>query len=325
MAELTASPRPTGPDALPGLPAAAVPEPASVANGGDRGRLEIAERAVERIAEITARNHGAVLRRDAVLGRGLPKARAVIAGRRTRIEVQVAAAWGRPLAEVAAEVRRSVAADIARYTGLGVDRVDVDITTVGATDGGAVGGAVGAVGSADGQAPAAKSPVAAPAAAAVGIVAAFVLVGIGVVGIAEMLRTAGLLRGQVIPPGWFGRTFALEPAGWLRPVGIAAVVLGLLVLVVAVKPRRRTHLAVQGPDTIVWIRSADAARLAADGAAKVDSVTAATVAAKRRRLRATVTHFGDPARVTDEVGTAIDDRMRTVSPRPRVRIDLQED
>ncbi|MFF0341405.1 DUF6286 domain-containing protein [Kribbella sp. NPDC004875] len=296
------------------------PESSPVALGGDRGRLDIAPRAVERIAEITARRHGAVVRRDAVLGRGLPKARAVVAGRRTRIEVQVAAAWGRPLADVAAEVCRAVTDDVERFTGLGVDRVDVDITAVDPPS-----TAAAAVEPTDAGAIAGNSPVAGPAVSVVGVVGALVLIGLGVVGIAEMLRTAGLLRGDVIPAGWFGRSVVLEPADWMRPAGIAAIVAGLVLLVVTVKPRRRTHLAVSGPDTMVWIRAADAARLAADSAGRVDSVTSASVVAKRRRLRATVTTFGDPARVSGEVGTAIEERLSTITPRPRVRIDLRED
>ncbi|MFD7155003.1 Asp23/Gls24 family envelope stress response protein [Kribbella sp. NPDC059898] len=291
-------------------------EPSSVAYGGDRGRLVIAQRAVERIAEITARRHGAVVRRDSVLGRGLPKARAIVAGRRTRIELQVAAAWGRPLEEVAAELRQAVTEDVERFTGLGVDRVDVDITTVEPRTSHQAEATHRPV------VPAAKAPAAGPAAWGVGVVGALVLVGVGGVGVAEMLRATGLLRGRVIPDGWFGRAVVVEPGGWLRSVGIAVIVVGLVLLVVALKPRRRTHLAV---GEIVWIRPAAAARLAADSAGKVDSVTAASVVAKRRRLQATVTTFGDPSRVHDEVGTAIADRLSTVTPKPRVRVDLRED
>ncbi|MBP2353123.1 putative alkaline shock family protein YloU [Kribbella aluminosa] len=292
-----------------------VAEPSSVHHGGDRGRLAISQRAVERIAEITARKHGAV-RRDSVLGRGLPKARAVVAGRRTRIEVQVAAAWGRPLEDVAAEVRQAVADDVERFTGLGVDRVDVDITAVEPRTSAEAEVADRA------EAVAAKAPVAGPTAWGFGIVGALLLVALGAVGIAEMLRSTGLLRGQVIPEDWFGRTVVLEPAGWLRPAGIAAMVVGVVLLALAVKPRRRTHSAA---GEIVWIRPAAAARLAADSASHVDAVTAASVVAKRRRLHATVTTFGDPSRVHDEVGTAIGDRLSTVTPQPGVRVDLRED
>lgn len=310
MADTTTAP------ALTGVPE---PGPSSVSHGGDRGRLDIAQRAVERIAEITARRHGAVVRRDAVLGRGLPKARAVIAGRRTRIEVEVAAAWGRPLDEVAAEVREAVADDVERFTGLGVDRVDVDITAVDPRDC-TVAGA-----DEDAEPPAARNPVAGPAVSIVGVLAALVLIALGAAGIAEMLRATGLLRGTVIPEHWFARTVLLNPASWLRPAGIAAVVLGVVLLFLTLKPRRRTHVAVRSGDQIVWIRLADAARLAADSAGRVDSVTGATVVARRRRLHATVTTFGDPARVGDEVRTAIADRLGAVVPPPRVRVDLRED
>jgi hypothetical protein len=334
---------------------------------------------VERIAEITARRHGAVVRRDAVLGRGLPKARAVVAGRRTRVEVQLAAAWGRPLDEVATEVRQAITEDIERFTALGVDRVDVEITAVEITAVEITAVDLTAPSTAPASAPpasappasappasappasappasaplasaapasadpvrgdlarvgagrerdrpvSARRPVARPAAGVVGVLVALVLIVVGAVGVAEMLRAVGLLRGEVIRPGWFGWTAVLEPTSWLRTAGIAAVVVGLLLLVIVVKPRRRTHLAVQGPDTMVWIAAADAARLAAESATALDSVTAASVTAKHRRLDATITTFGDPERVRDEVRTSIAERLHTVSPQPHLRIELRED
>lgn len=298
-----------------------------VAIGGDRGRLDISQRAVERIAEIAARRHGGVVRRDAVLGRGLPKARAVLAGRRTRLEVEVAAAWGRPLDEVAAEVRDAVADDVERFTGLGVDRVDVDVTAVdprACLPGHGVAEEASAD-AAESTPPAAKPPAAKPAVSVVGVVAALVLICLGGAGIAEMLRATGLLRGEVIPASWYGRTVELAPAGWMRPAGIAAVLVGVLLLILTLKPRKRTHLAVRPDDNLVWIRLGDVARLAADGAGRVDSVTSATVAGKRRRLRATVTTFGDPVRVRQEVGAVIADRLGSVTPLPRIRVDLRED
>jgi uncharacterized alkaline shock family protein YloU len=97
---------------------------------GDRGRLEISPRALERIAEITAREVQGVIRREATLGRGLPKAKALLAGQRVRLDVVLAVVWGYALAELAAEVRGRVTRAITDLTGLGVDAVSIDISAV---------------------------------------------------------------------------------------------------------------------------------------------------------------------------------------------------
>jgi uncharacterized alkaline shock family protein YloU len=108
-----------------------VARPAGVAvDSGQRGRLEISSRAVERIAEVAAQQVGAVLRQPATFGRGLPHATARVAGQHVRLDLDIAVRWGRPLAETAADVRFLVADNVTKLTGLAVDAVAVDIVTV---------------------------------------------------------------------------------------------------------------------------------------------------------------------------------------------------
>ena len=97
---------------------------------GDRGRLEISPRAIERIAEVTAVQVRGAIRREATLGRGLPTAKAQLAGQRVRLDVELAVEWGYPLAELAAEIRGRVTRAITDLTGLGVDAVSIDISAV---------------------------------------------------------------------------------------------------------------------------------------------------------------------------------------------------
>ena len=99
-------------------------------DSGQRGRLEISSRAVERIAEVAARRVGAVLRQPATFGRGLPNATAQVAGQHVRLDLDIAVRWGRPLPEIAADVRSLVADSVTELTGLVVDAVAVDIVAV---------------------------------------------------------------------------------------------------------------------------------------------------------------------------------------------------
>ncbi len=332
-------------------PAPGGSEPSAIAFGGDRGRLEIAQRAVERIVEITARRHPAVSRQAGVLGRGLPKVHAVVAGQRVRLHLETAITWPHPLAATAADLRQAITVAVEDLTGLGVDRADVVITTVDAspvsTSTASPAGAVVTeslsevvagkqpvvAGTEPGEAVArtetapavaAKPPVAGASAVWVGVVGAVALILAGCVAIRELAVAVGLMDGTSWLTRAFGRTIELEPAGWMLPVGIAAAVVGLLVLLLTYKRRRRTHHAV-GPDGLVWLRSTDVARLASESARHVDSVTAVSGKSKRKRVGLTVTTFGEPVRVSTDVQAVVDDRLRSISPVPRTRIAVREE
>lgn len=100
----------------------------------DRGRLEIAEQVVERVAAIAAcevpgvRRVGSGL--ESVVGRRYPKVRAQVAGGHVRVRVDVAVGWPAPLARTAAAVRTRVRERLSALVGLTVDVVDVTVATV---------------------------------------------------------------------------------------------------------------------------------------------------------------------------------------------------
>ncbi len=100
----------------------------------ERGSLELAPRAVTRIAEHTALQVPHVVRRSEgltrLMGRSLPRVGASIDRDRVRLDVDVAVRWPCPLEEVAVEVRDHVAAETARLTGLIVRATDVTLHAV---------------------------------------------------------------------------------------------------------------------------------------------------------------------------------------------------
>lgn len=163
----------------------------------------------------------------------------------------------------------------------------------------------------------AKKPVAIPAAAPVGIIAALAVTALGAVAIRDTLTSTGAITGTSWLEWLLSKAEVLRPVDWMIPAGIGAVVLGLLVLIAALRPRHPTHLAVG--DAGVWIRSRDAARLATNTAETIDSVTSAATKAKRRRLQVTAKATGDVARVRDDLTTAIAQRLQAVTPIPRIR------
>lgn len=65
-----------------------------------------------------------------LVGRSLPSAHAVVAGKTCKIEIEVAVPWSAPLPTVAAQVRDHVADRVQALTGLAVSRVDVTVADV---------------------------------------------------------------------------------------------------------------------------------------------------------------------------------------------------
>jgi hypothetical protein len=163
----------------------------------------------------------------------------------------------------------------------------------------------------------AKRPVGLAAAAPVGVLAAVVTIALGVVGVRDALQAAG----AVSAPSWTGwltgKLETVQPAEWMIPAGVIAILTGLLFLVAALKPRRVTHVAV-GQDG-VWIRRRDIARLAVESAEAVDSVISATGKSRRRTVRITVRAIGDTDRVATDLDTTIGQRLAVLSPPPRIR------
>lgn len=100
----------------------------------ERGTLVIADKVVERVAAIAAREIEAVTDRTTgwqrPLTRNLPRATAKVAGGRARVLVDVAVSWPTPLASMAAQVRDHVQERVTTLTGVTVTAVDVTVADV---------------------------------------------------------------------------------------------------------------------------------------------------------------------------------------------------
>lgn len=105
---------------------------------GSRGSLTIRDKAVEAVACATALEVDGVVKASHGIGklalRELPRVDVVVAGDHVRARLEVAVAWGRPLAATTAEVRRRVGRGLSELSGLVVDGVDVHVRSVVAPD-----------------------------------------------------------------------------------------------------------------------------------------------------------------------------------------------
>ncbi len=106
----------------------------ALAEPGDRGRLEIAEKVVERVAAFAAGEVRGVRRVgsgiEGVVGRRYPKAKAEVAGRHAKVRLDIAVAWPSPLGQTASAVRDRVREQLESLVGFTVDAVDVTVASV---------------------------------------------------------------------------------------------------------------------------------------------------------------------------------------------------
>jgi hypothetical protein len=171
-----------------------------------------------------------------------------------------------------------------------------------------------------------REPAATPAAAAVAVLLAVALLAVGLLAGREFLVVRGVFHGRPWlrdALAWLGR---ITWHGWLWPVSIAAVVLGLVLLAAAVKPRGRRHLPTRG-EPVLWLRPTDIARASTAAALRVPGVQRAHTTSGRRRVDVHAFAHDDAQplgpTIRDEVATALAE-LRT-PPRVRVHVAVRAD
>lgn len=133
----------------------------------------------------------------------------------------------------------------------------------------------------------ADTPRATPLARYVAVVIGLALVAVAVVCGRELyLRTADNAHGEswVEPLVMTVGNATFQP--WMLPVGIITLVVGLALLWISVRPRTRTHLAID-PETGIWLRPVDIARYVSAAARSVPGVGSAHTRVDRSKVHVT--------------------------------------
>jgi len=167
---------------------------------------------------------------------------------------------------------------------------------------------------------AAKAPLRPGVITAAGVVLALGLLGLGVVALHDTTIATGLVAG----PAWIDSAIAsldrAEPAPWMVPAGLLLVLLGLWALVVALRPRPSTGVALAAR-TGVYLRPQDVARIARAAIDDVDDVTAAKVKATRRTVSVSVSARGtETAQVAADARAAVAQVLRALAVAPQIRV-----
>lgn len=165
---------------------------------------------------------------------------------------------------------------------------------------------------------AAKTPVGSGRIATVGLVLALLLTAGGVILVRDALVYGGALGGTPWIQQLARAVNGVTAAGWMLPVAVLLVLLGLWLLLTALRPRPRTALSLTSA-TGVFLRPRDVARLAQTTAENVDGVLSTTVNASRRTLTIQV-HSTGATDVADHVQSAVTQRLSTLENPPTVKV-----
>ncbi|TRW86350.1 hypothetical protein FK535_07795 [Mycolicibacterium sp. 018/SC-01/001] len=161
-------------------------------------------------------------------------------------------------------------------------------------------------------------PVAAAAASKVAVVLAILLAALGVVAVRDAIVGLGWASGSTWLPAVADAVDGFEAADWLTVAGVAAVLVGLALIVLALKPRRRTAVAVTA-QTPMYLTVDGVAALAGAAARDVPGVVDARATSSRRRvvIRCRVTR-DDRDAVRGIITDAVTRRLSPLQSPPRV-------
>lgn len=114
--------------------------------------------------------------------------------------------------------------------------------------------------------------------------------------------------------------------GWFWAVAIALIVVGLLFVWTAIRPRTKTHIALDGAGTVdgyapsTWTRKVDVARRASAVARQAKGVTKADSTVKRRKVITRITTSDEAPASSDAVRDAITAAIAPVLPKHTVKV-----
>lgn len=219
-----------------------------------RGRTVVSDRVRQRLIEHAVLSVPGVVRRRAIVpGRTFPAVQ-VDGGLKSRVvDVEIAANWPIDGATVLGDVETAVTRELAASLGespqrvaVRIARIDSDRTPAQVADAYAIEAETTGVGES-----AQYGPRRVAGSTITGLLVGLAVIAAGVVAVREALIAVGWIGGTAwIAPalGWAGQA---QWQWWTWPAAVLAVLVGVVLLVITVKPRRRAYLPVGDG---VWVR-----------------------------------------------------------------------
>lgn len=154
----------------------------------------------------------------------------------------------------------------------------------------------------------------------VGPILATLLTGIGVVLLHDAISETDARPGRTWLAALVDGLNGLTAEWWLIPAGVAVAVIGVWLIITALRPRSRKTLAVMSA-TGVFLRTRDIARLASAAADDVEGVLSASSVASRRTV--TVTVESDTPGIADDVEQTVAERLAALAEPVKVKVRVR--
>ncbi|MBY6349382.1 hypothetical protein [Rhodococcoides corynebacterioides] len=230
---------------------------APLAEPGERGSLTVLDRAIERIADASLTRTSGIVSGGGTFGRRPSRVKVTQEGRVVRAAADCTVTWPRSAVVVADELRRDIARGMAD-SGLRAESVDVRVGDFAAPRDRDLAASAGST--AD-LLPAPR-PLAAPAATPWALLWTLALLAGAAVLIRDALAVWNVVPGEAWTASALDYLDGLGPQSWMVPAGIAAAVVGVLMILASLKWRGRRYRP-SGIADDVWIHRSDRAKLAA--------------------------------------------------------------
>lgn len=164
----------------------------------------------------------------------------------------------------------------------------------------------------------AEAPRTPAPAAYLGALLSVTLVAVGVIGIRDGIVATGWMGGSMWTANVVNWIDGLAFAPWMIPAGVASIVVGIVVLLVAVAPRRTTAVELSGKTSVV-IAHRDIAAIAQSAARTVPGVINAHAVSKRRTVTVRADTTGqDASTVKTAVSQAVGSALSALSTAPKI-------
>ena len=171
--------------------------------------------------------------------------------------------------------------------------------------------------------PPGRQPSAVPAAVPAAVFLALVLLGVGVVALRDTAVALQWLHGAPWIDAVIDRIDGMSFAWWVIPAGLTALAVGAVLVISAVRPPRKTALAVKARSS-VWISPWELAGVSTFAANSVPGVFDASTAATRRTL-AVSARVADAKTIdtkTAEIDAAVRSAIQFLADPPKIGVHI---
>lgn len=165
-----------------------------------------------------------------------------------------------------------------------------------------------------------RRPADTPAAAVVAVLIAIGLIAIGIIAGREFLIRRNVIHTRPWIRDLFEWLSRMQWHTWLLAVGFGGVLVGLLLLAIAAKPRTRRHIGTRGTPAL-WLRPTDIARAATAAALRVDGVTHAHSIARKRTVEIHMVAERDSDGIAGAVAAEATVALAELAHPPRIKVD----